>query len=50
MLRALLPGAPIIFFTGDDVDDRSRALVDAVLSKPVTRLDLAALIAQIEER
>jgi PAS domain S-box-containing protein len=45
-LREILPDARIVFFTGEDVDEIDRARVDAVLSKPATRAELAALLEE----
>jgi DNA-binding response OmpR family regulator len=47
-LRQRLPGVPIVFFTGEDVDDIARARVDAVLSKPVARAELSTLFEALD--
>jgi PAS domain S-box-containing protein len=47
-LREHLPGVPIVFFTGDDVDDEARQKVFDVLPKPASRRELVALLSRIE--
>ncbi len=47
VLRSLLPGVPIVYFTGEDVDDEARARVEGVLAKPATAAQLAALLREL---
>lgn len=45
LLRARVPGAAIIFFSGQRIEEGERRLVDAVIAKPVRATALLELVA-----